>query len=151
MYRWVVICWALLALVGADECPDGGRCEADTVTTVMCKDGQTECPDETTCCEAPEGKWGCCPMPKAVCCADGSHCCPHQYKCDESKTSCIRGEVEIPWYTKIPADTSDQADLSAVQCDDGHQCPEHTTCCKLVTGQWGCCPLENVSDVCRNQ
>uniref|UniRef100_A0A3Q3ISC3 Granulins domain-containing protein n=1 Tax=Monopterus albus TaxID=43700 RepID=A0A3Q3ISC3_MONAL len=22
------------------------------------------CPDETTCCETPEGKWGCCPLPK---------------------------------------------------------------------------------------
>uniref|UniRef100_A0A3B5A706 Granulins domain-containing protein n=1 Tax=Stegastes partitus TaxID=144197 RepID=A0A3B5A706_9TELE len=115
-------------------------------------DARTSCPDSTTCCfMTASQRWGCCPLPQAVCCADGSHCCPHQYKCDESKTSCIRGEVEIPWYTKIPADTSDQADLSAVQCDDGHQCPEHTTCCKLVTGQWGCCPLENVSDVCRNQ
>ncbi|KAM4531106.1 granulin a [Odontesthes bonariensis] len=107
-------------------------------------DAHTSCPQHTTCCfMASSKKWGCCPLPKAVCCADGDHCCPNNYKCDESQTSCIKGEVVIPWYTKITATTSVQADSSSVQCDDGNRCPEHTSCCRLFTGQWGCCPLQN--------
>jgi len=53
----------------------------------------------------------------------------------------------IPWYTKITATTSVQADSSSVQCDNVNRCPEHTSCCRLFTGQWGCCPLQNVSAV----
>ncbi|KAM4717217.1 granulin a [Anableps anableps] len=107
-------------------------------------DEHTSCPRDTTCCFMQSSKkWGCCPLPKAVCCADGSHCCPENYKCNEGKTTCIRGEVEIPWYTKIPATTSIQADSSNVPCDNDHQCPERTSCCKLFTGEWGCCPLQN--------
>uniref|UniRef100_A0A3Q1GWW9 Granulin a n=1 Tax=Acanthochromis polyacanthus TaxID=80966 RepID=A0A3Q1GWW9_9TELE len=109
------------------------------VKVVPCDD-TASCPDGSTCCKTKEGKWACCPLPEAVCCADGSHCCPQNYKCNEQATSCVKGEVEIPWYTKLPALTSDQSDLSAVQCDGGTQCPEHTTCCKLATGEWGCCP-----------
>ncbi|MEQ2294645.1 hypothetical protein AMECASPLE_006024 [Ameca splendens] len=107
-------------------------------------DEHTSCPPDTTCCfMASFKKWGCCPLPKAVCCADGSHCCPENYKCNEDKTTCIKGEVEIPWYTKIPAVTSVQADYSNVRCDMDHQCPKHTSCCRLFTGEWGCCPLQN--------
>uniref|UniRef100_A0A8C7YGZ5 Granulin a n=1 Tax=Oryzias sinensis TaxID=183150 RepID=A0A8C7YGZ5_9TELE len=30
-----------------------------------------------------------------------------------------------------------------VQCSAVHQCPEHMSCCRLFTGEWGCCPLPN--------
>ncbi|TKS91421.1 Granulins Proepithelin [Collichthys lucidus] len=107
-------------------------------------DHHTSCPRSSTCCfMSSSQKWGCCPLPKAVCCADGNHCCPSDYRCDESKTSCTKGEVVIPWYTKLPATTGVQAEPNSMQCDGQTQCPDHTTCCKLVTGQWGCCPLEN--------
>ncbi|XP_044037303.1 granulin a isoform X2 [Siniperca chuatsi] len=112
-----------------------GRIQCDT---------HTSCPQHTTCCfMASSQKWGCCPLPKAVCCADGNHCCPTHYKCNEQGSSCVQGEVVIPWYTKLPATTSIQADPSSVQCDGLSQCPEHTTCCQLSTGEWGCCPLQN--------
>ncbi|XP_006803151.1 granulin a [Neolamprologus brichardi] len=107
-------------------------------------DAHTSCPQSTTCCYMKNfEKWGCCPLPEAVCCEDGSHCCPNQYKCDNSHTSCIKGEVVIPWYTKIPAITSDEAEPYSVQCEGASQCPEQTSCCKLFTGEWGCCPLKN--------
>ncbi|XP_040917806.1 granulin a isoform X2 [Toxotes jaculatrix] len=107
-------------------------------------DAHTSCPQYTTCCfMASAHKWGCCPLPEAVCCADGNHCCPTHYKCDERKTSCVKGEVVIPWYTKLPATTSVQADPTSVPCDRLNQCPEHTTCCRLFTGEWGCCPMKN--------
>ncbi len=83
-----------------------------------------------------------------MCCSDGNHCCPTDYRCNEQETSCVKGEVVIPWYTKLPATTNLQADLGSVQCPDQSQCPEHSTCCQLSSGQWGCCPLPNVSIVC---
>uniref|UniRef100_A0A3Q3F960 Granulins-like n=1 Tax=Kryptolebias marmoratus TaxID=37003 RepID=A0A3Q3F960_KRYMA len=283
MQSWVVICGALLVLVGADECPDAGRCKEgqtccnspsngyeccprvlfckysftkvrvkklfefpglqqgvscsdgkhccpeghqcsldshsciikEVVTTVLCNDGLSECPNGASCSETPEGnwgccpipkavccddgehccpaettcdlttltcvnasdsmpttekipmaeeecdahtscpsettccfmasckKWGCCPLPKAVCCADGSHCCPTGYQCEDSRVSCVKDGVVIPWYTKIPATTSSSSDPRSVQCDAVNKCPEHTSCCRLFTGEWGCCPLQN--------
>ncbi|XP_013865749.1 granulin a [Austrofundulus limnaeus] len=110
---------------------------------IQCDD-HTSCPQDTTCCfMASCKKWGCCPLPKAVCCARGSHCCPEGYRCEESKTSCVKDETEIPWYTKIPATTSVRADPGLVMCDAENKCPEHTSCCRLFTGEWGCCPLQN--------
>ncbi|KAI3359510.1 hypothetical protein L3Q82_013913 [Scortum barcoo] len=111
---------------------------------VKCDD-HTSCPQATTCCfMSSSQRWGCCPLPKAVCCADGNHCCPSDYKCDEQKNTCLKGEVVIPWYTKLPASTTAiRADPSTVQCDEHNQCPEQTTCCQLATGEWGCCPMPN--------
>ncbi|TDH03325.1 hypothetical protein EPR50_G00161570 [Perca flavescens] len=117
--------------------------EDDEKECIQC-DAGTSCPPSTTCCFMTSSqKWGCCPLPKAVCCADGSHCCPNGYTCNESETSCVKGEVVIPWYTKLPATSSIEADPSSVQCNGQHQCPQHTTCCQLLTGEWGCCPLQN--------
>nr|XP_020461189.1 granulins-like [Monopterus albus] len=107
-------------------------------------DAHTSCPQYSTCClMTSTHKWGCCPLPEAVCCADGSHCCPAHYKCNEEKTTCTKGDVVIPWYTKLPASSSVQTDASSVQCKDLSHCPEHNTCCQLFTGEWGCCPLQN--------
>ncbi|XP_029013949.1 granulin a [Betta splendens] len=110
---------------------------------VQC-DAHTSCPQYTTCCfMVSTHKWGCCPLPQAVCCSDGSHCCPKQYKCDEHKTSCIKGEVVIPWYTKLQATTSADAPPGSEQCGGLNQCPKDTTCCRLKSGEWGCCPMQN--------
>uniref|UniRef100_A0A667Z4T5 Granulins domain-containing protein n=1 Tax=Myripristis murdjan TaxID=586833 RepID=A0A667Z4T5_9TELE len=70
-------------------------------------DSHTSCPDHSTCCfMVSVKKWGCCPLPKAVCCSDGNHCCPTNYTCDVNSTTCVKGEVVIPWYTKLPAVTT---------------------------------------------
>ncbi|CAG5897261.1 unnamed protein product [Menidia menidia] len=116
----------------------------DNVDLVPCND-TVACPDDSTCCKTQDGGWSCCLLPEAVCCADGDHCCPNDYKCTESQTSCVRGGVVIPWYTKIEASSSVQADPDpgSVRCDGGNRCPEHTSCCRLSTGRWGCCPLQN--------
>ncbi|KAM3863970.1 granulin a [Diretmus argenteus] len=117
-----------------EEEEDEGRIQCDPDTT---------CPEHTTCCFMTSvKKWGCCPLPKAVCCPDGNHCCPIGYTCDGNTTSCHKEEVVIPWYNKLPAESSIQAEPSSVQCDAQNRCPEHSTCCQLFTGQWGCCPLQ---------
>lgn len=110
---------------------------------VQC-DAHTSCPESTTCCFMKSSqRWGCCPLAQAVCCSNGVNCCPKGYKCDRNQTACIKGEVVIPWYTKLPAVTSVPANPSSVKCDGQTQCPEHTTCCQLSSGDWGCCPLEH--------
>ncbi|XP_036408715.1 multiple epidermal growth factor-like domains protein 6 [Megalops cyprinoides] len=102
----------------------------------------TSCPKDTTCCFVKRtGKWGCCPLPKAVCCADGEHCCPFGYKCNERRTSCSKGRIVIPWYTKTEALISSGLPTD-VECDSHSSCPTGSTCCSLPKGQWGCCPLE---------
>ena len=106
---------------------------------VICPDGQSECPDGNTCCKLSTGEWGCCPLPNAVCCSDHLHCCPEGYTCDVSAGTCTKqGESSvIPMLTKKPA-------LKNVICPDGQsECPDGNTCCKLSTGEWGCCPLPN--------
>uniref|UniRef100_A0A3B5ML31 Granulin a n=1 Tax=Xiphophorus couchianus TaxID=32473 RepID=A0A3B5ML31_9TELE len=114
-----------------------------SLVTTSC-DEHTSCPRDTTCCFMQScKKWGCCPLPKAVCCADGNHCCPENYKCNEDKTTCVRGEVEIPWYTKLPAITSVQVDpnnVQDVQCDEQKSCPDNNTCCRTSATTWSCCP-----------
>ena len=52
---------------------------------VVCPDGQSQCPSGSTCCELSSGGYGCCPLPKAVCCSDGVHCCPNGYSCSGGK------------------------------------------------------------------
>ena len=111
------------------------------VNSVICPDGQSECPDQNTCCKLSSGQWGCCPLPKAVCCSDGVHCCPNGYTCDVSEGTCTRKSTIIPMLTKLPA-LMKTPDENSVICPDGQsECPDRNTCCKLSSGQWGCCPL----------
>ncbi|KAI0219889.1 hypothetical protein LSAT2_028590 [Lamellibrachia satsuma] len=55
---------------------------------IVCPGGES-CPDESTCCLMKSGEYGCCPLPKAVCCKDGQHCCPNGYTCDSICAMCI--------------------------------------------------------------
>ncbi|XP_078321640.1 uncharacterized protein LOC111116042 isoform X13 [Crassostrea virginica] len=105
---------------------------------MMCPDGQHECKDGQTCCKLASGDWGCCPLPKAVCCSDGKHCCPENTKCEVSSGKCLRGDsVIMDWFEKTPALRAQN-----VVCPDGQsQCRTGQTCCKLSSGQYGCCPL----------
>ncbi|KAI4887453.1 hypothetical protein NFI96_017433 [Prochilodus magdalenae] len=108
-------------------------------------DAQTSCPRDNTCCYMKQlNKWGCCPLPQAVCCEDGEHCCPNDYTCDTKKSTCIKDHLEIPWLRKREAKVTEGSDapnvVPDVKCDSTTSCPTGTTCCKLSTGQWGCCP-----------
>uniref|UniRef100_A0A671S5K7 Granulins domain-containing protein n=1 Tax=Sinocyclocheilus anshuiensis TaxID=1608454 RepID=A0A671S5K7_9TELE len=108
-------------------------------------DETSSCPDGSTCCRLSSGKWGCCPLPQAVCCKDGDHCCPNGYTCNEKKTSCSKAYHEVPWFTKQEARVLKGSEVlfgdEDVKCDSTTSCASGSTCCKLPTGQWGCCPL----------
>ncbi|XP_071102589.1 uncharacterized protein [Haliotis cracherodii] len=108
------------------------------VENVMC-DSSHECPDGSTCCKLSSGQWGCCPLPQAVCCADGVHCCPSGTTCDTASGKCNRQDgLSITWFKKTAPIVKN---VENVMCDSSHECPDGSTCCKLSSGQWGCCPL----------
>ena len=105
---------------------------------VVCPDGTSVCPTDNTCCKLSTGEWGCCPYPKAVCCSDGEHCCPNGYTCDVSAGTCTKKDEKVPFFAKV------QPKQPNIVCPDGTStCPADNTCCKLITGEWGCCPLPN--------
>lgn len=106
------------------------------LSSVVCPDGQTQCPDDTTCCELPNGKYGCCPMPNAICCSDHLHCCPHNTVCDLIQSKCYSKNFITDLLTKLPGQP-----VREVKCDMEVSCPDGYTCCRLKTGSWGCCPF----------
>ena len=142
---------------GQHCCPNGYTCSGDQCTrsnnqifavlveerkeNIVCPDGQSQCPDGNTCCKLSSGQYGCCPLPNAVCCSDGLHCCPNGYTCDTAAGTCKQSNHET---TAVFLDVS--SSVGAVICPGGEaQCPNDNTCCKMPSGQWGCCPLPSVS------
>ncbi|XP_037546891.1 granulin b [Nematolebias whitei] len=138
----------LLGLGSALVCPDGGPCGDETrggVKAVMCPDRESECPDDTTCCQLPDGSWGCCPLPKAVCCEDKRHCCPEGTTCDLVHSKCDSPALQsFPLMEKLPARRTGSGAASAavsVICPGGtSSCADESTCCLLRDGDFGCCP-----------
>ncbi|XP_068517057.1 progranulin isoform X1 [Anas acuta] len=137
---------------GQHCCPQGTTCDLERsmctsvqdpawpparVGDVKCDD-QMSCPDGNTCCRLSSGAWGCCPLEEAVCCPDHVHCCPQGYTCDPQGGTCLQGGVRLPWLSKTPA----RGRAGDVKCDDETSCPDGNTCCRLSSGAWGCCPLE---------
>ena len=109
--------------------------------SIVCPDGKSECPADNSCCKLSSGSWGCCPLRKAVCCSDGVHCCPQGYHCDVANGTCSRDRESLPLFQKRPA-TSKNVKVSYVVCpDEISECPNKSTCCKLHSGDWGCCPF----------
>ncbi|KAK7498411.1 hypothetical protein BaRGS_00010365, partial [Batillaria attramentaria] len=99
-------------------------------------DSTHECRTEQTCCKLASGNWGCCPVPNAVCCPDGIHCCRNGFTC--KKSTCERGNQVVPMLERQPAFMRLAA--GQVKCDSTHECQSGQTCCKLASGNWGCCP-----------
>lgn len=99
--------------------------------SVICPDGQSECPDRNTCCKLPSGQWGCCPL---------------GYTCHVSEGSCRKRSLRISMFQKVGAveKISDERAFDGIVCPDKkYQCPKGNTCCKLPSGTYGCCPLED--------
>ena len=76
---------------------------------------------------------------KAECCDDKIHCCPQGSKCETKSGTCVQGGDKTEWFTMQLSTV-----LEIVKCDSRHECPSGNTCCKLKSGQWGCCPLAKV-------
>ena len=73
---------------------------------------------------------------QAVCCDDQTHCCPEGYKCETQGGYCTKSSSLVSIVSSFRS--------NFVVCPDGQsQCPDGNTCCKLSSGQYGCCPLPN--------
>lgn len=82
------------------RCPDGGSCG-----------------DYQTCCLGKSGKYGCCPLPNAVCCSDHQSCCPEGYTCKVSTQQCTLGNHTVAMVKKLRAIQNDVPELqSAGKC-----------------------------------
>ncbi|XP_054851333.1 progranulin [Eublepharis macularius] len=114
---------------------------ATSAGSVVPCDPQTSCPDQQTCCRLPTGAWGCCPLPKAVCCSDHLHCCPSGFHCGSEAGTCVKDGESIPWLEKRPAIVHVASSSMDVRCDDRVSCPDGQTCCRQASGEWGCCPF----------
>ncbi|PVD30140.1 hypothetical protein C0Q70_09402 [Pomacea canaliculata] len=112
------------------------------VGNVICPDGQSECGDGQTCCQQKDGTWGCCPLPNAVCCTDGVHCCPQGTTCNLSTGQCDSAQISVPWQQKLAA--IKQISTENVICPDKKsECSDGQTCCRMGSGQFGCCGVPN--------
>ncbi|KAL0993328.1 hypothetical protein UPYG_G00106180 [Umbra pygmaea] len=118
--------------------------------SVKC-DAQNRCPEGSSCCQRSTGQWGCCPLQKAVCCADEEHCCPEDYSCNMGTGTCQK--LISLQYHMVPLTRVSAAELLTqkhkdVQCGGSFVCKEGETCCKVSSTTWGCCPSPNA--VCCN-
>ncbi|MBN3312902.1 GRN protein, partial [Atractosteus spatula] len=130
MLKGGVLCLCWLALASALRCPDGGLCE-----------------DESTCCPSPSGRYGCCPLPHAVCCEDHKHCCFEGTVCDVKHSECLNKTASVPWVEKVSVSSfpmfhsgPEDNDYQNV-CPDNTRCPWEYTCLQTAAGSYGCCPL----------
>ncbi|XP_035222047.1 progranulin-like [Stegodyphus dumicola] len=110
------------------------------------------CPDDTTCCKGTgSDNFGYCPVKDGICCNDGKHCCPQDTVCDLSQRMCIgKGYVSKMYDSDknhikpqiSTAATMKTLKVSNIICPGStFQCPNGYTCCKLPSGNWGCCPF----------
>ncbi|XP_049522714.1 LOW QUALITY PROTEIN: progranulin-like [Dermacentor silvarum] len=109
---------------------------------ITCPDGH-KCLSGQTCCQVKSGKYGCCPLPEAVCCSDHRTCCPKGYQCRVATQMCQLADHWVPAVLKLPSFTFaaliEAAALNQV-CPDGNECDDEQTCCQLQSGSYGCCP-----------
>ncbi|KAM6450019.1 progranulin isoform 2-T2 [Liasis olivaceus] len=103
---------------------------------VKCDD-QFSCADGQTCCLR-SGAWACCPHFQAVCCKDEAHCCPQGYTCDITHSSCNKSRGSSQGISVTPILARQEM---VVKCDKFSSCKDEETCCKLASGDWGCCPF----------
>lgn len=125
------------------------KASEEIVKDVTCPDKISSCPSHNTCCKLSSGEYGCCPMEHAVCCSDGEHCCPSGTRCSLATSTCVRGNSFVKMLKKAKALTKATAlgnteVVGRVTCPDRmSSCPQGYTCCKLSSGDYGCCPYSN--------
>ena len=80
-----------------------------------------------------------------MCCSDHLHCCPSGTTCDMPKEKCNKGTLSVPWQRKTPAFKAGlNTQKGNTVCPGGGSCPGNSTCCKMPSGKYGCCPYPKV-------
>uniref|UniRef100_A0A8D1N359 Progranulin n=1 Tax=Sus scrofa TaxID=9823 RepID=A0A8D1N359_PIG len=155
---WTLVSWVALVtgLVAGTQCPDGQLCPVACCLDpggasysccnpvpdkwpkalsqhlgVPCKT-KAQCPPGHSCILTTNETSNCCPFPEAVSCRDGLHCCPQGFHCSADGWSCLRRP-----------DTKPSDDIL---CPNSQfHCPNSSTCCTMLDGSWGCCPMPQAS------
>lgn len=90
-----------------------------------------------------------------MCCEDGLHCCPSGTTCDAASGMCRStvNSLAISWHS-LSRRSAIMSRLVAeaendVQCPDKSSCADTSTCCQLRTGNYGCCPYQQVCRFCQ--
>lgn len=126
----------------------GVKVPAEPLGIVVCPDKKSSCPTGTSCCQQASG-YACCPLPNAVCCSDQVHCCPHATACDLAHGRCTRQNFTTELLLTLPASKTQLASNNNKHTCPGGQfsCADSSTCCRIPSGSWGCCPYRN-ADCC---
>lgn len=109
-------------------------------TTPVVPSPSKACDSQETPCAFKPGGVACCPFENAVCCNDSLHCCPAGYQCDAHTQSCIitdDSHLGLDFHRK-----ETRKDDNICPADED-LCDEWQTCCKMVDGRPGCCPMAN--------
>ncbi|VDL99504.1 unnamed protein product, partial [Schistocephalus solidus] len=109
-------------------------------TTPVVPSPSKACDSQETPCTFKPGGVACCPFENAVCCNDSLHCCPAGYQCDAHTQSCIitdDSHLGLDFHRK-----ETRKDDNICPADED-LCDEWQTCCKMVDGRPGCCPMAN--------
>uniref|UniRef100_A0A8C7CM23 Granulin a n=1 Tax=Oncorhynchus kisutch TaxID=8019 RepID=A0A8C7CM23_ONCKI len=113
--------------------------------SVKC-DTQNRCPEGSSCCQLSTGQWGCCPLRKAVCCADEEHCCPQGYSCNMGSGTCQKRmflQFQTVPLTRVSAPEPPTPQEKEIHCGGPFVCNNEETCCKVSATTWACCPVPN--------
>ncbi|XP_038836863.1 progranulin-like isoform X2 [Salvelinus namaycush] len=113
--------------------------------SVKC-DTQNRCPEGSSCCQLSTGQWGCCPLRKAVCCADEEHCCPQGYSCNMGSGTCQKLmflQFQTVPLTRVSAPEPPTPQDKEIHCGGPFVCNNEETCCKVSATTWACCPVPN--------
>uniref|UniRef100_A0A8C1MS83 Granulin a n=1 Tax=Cyprinus carpio TaxID=7962 RepID=A0A8C1MS83_CYPCA len=128
-YGCCPVAQGLVCSDGKHCCPKDHECSADSnscvklkepVEAVLCGNGTSECPVDTTCCETEDGQWACCPMPKVLAQLKYSNMCRDML----TQKLCFALALVRE---------------AACQTDQQSQCGSHTD--TTQEGGWACCPL----------
>lgn len=113
-----------------------GHCGAARPT---CPDNSC-CGEHETCCQQPDGSYGCCPFETGTCCSDRRHCCPEPYSCDLGNQACVFNgtSVGMARFDKV---TQGLCDAYQRACKDGSCCDISGSCCQMYDGLQGCAPF----------
>uniref|UniRef100_A0A5S6QDD0 Granulins domain-containing protein n=1 Tax=Trichuris muris TaxID=70415 RepID=A0A5S6QDD0_TRIMR len=117
---------------------------------VLCPDKRATCDDQDTCCLTTQGRYGCCPLPHAVCCSDKLHCCPHGMRCDVRHNRCIEKDGQTTLeagspMTRLIVEYESPAEQNGPYAEGQSKeptCPESSTPCQSKQ-TIACCPMEN--------
>jgi hypothetical protein len=80
---------------------------------------------------------------QAACCQDKLHCCPGGTHCNLTSGYCEKKNQVYP--VRLTSLIKKPKVDSIICPDQKSACPDGSTCCQLVSGDYGCCPMPDAT------